>query len=160
MDVCTHQNGSYWCSAHAFRKLCFCFCPRASKDRGNWVVPENVLVLILICFLWKENKVKLSVEQMSNDAVGRPLVVTDANARGTWLPLCINLFFLPVCVFFLSELHHYRIICRMVLQIYVGFKNKTIIDAVQDVTQSVLFCFILYIFSGILYITVGVKIVF
>lgn len=60
------------------------------------------------------------------------------------MPLYINLFF-PVCVFFLSELHHYGIICRMVLHIYVGFKNKTIIDAVQDVTQLVLFCFI-YIF--------------
>lgn len=48
----------------------------------------------------------------------------------------------------------------MVLHIYVGFKNKPIIDAVQDVTQLVLFCFILYIFSGILYIAVGVKIVF
>lgn len=46
----------------------------------------------------------------------------------------------------------------MVLHIYVGF--KTITDAVQDVTQSVLFCFILYVFSGILYIAVGVKIVF
>lgn len=73
------------------------------------------------------------------------------------MPFCINLFF-PVCVFFLSELHHYGIICRMVLHIYVGF--KTITDAVQDVTQSVLFCFILYVFSGILYIAVGVKIVF
>lgn len=70
--------------------------------------------------------------------------------------LCALIFF-PVCVFFLSELHHYGIICRMVLHIYVGFKNKTIIDAVQDVTQLVLFCFILYIFSGILYIAVGVK---
>lgn len=73
------------------------------------------------------------------------------------MPFCINLFF-PICIFFLSELHHYGIICRMVLHIYVGF--KTITDAVQDVTQSVLFCFILYVFSGILYIAVGVKIVF
>lgn len=46
----------------------------------------------------------------------------------------------------------------MVLHIYVGF--KTITDAVQDVTLLVLFCFILYVFSGILYIAVGVKIVF
>lgn len=59
---------------------------------------------------------------------------------------------------FLSELHHYGIICRMVLHTYVGF--KTITDAVQDVTLLVLFCFILYVFSGILYIAVGVKIVF
>lgn len=62
--------------------------------------------------------------------------------------------------FFLSELHHYGIICGMVLHMYVGFEIRTIIDGVQDVTQSVLFCFILYIFSGILYIAVGVKIVF
>lgn len=73
------------------------------------------------------------------------------------MPFCINLFF-PIYVFFLSELHHYGIICRMVLHIYVGF--KTITDAVQDVTLLVLFRFILYVFSGILYIAVGVKIVF
>lgn len=35
-----------------------------------------------ICFLPKENKVKLSVKQMSYDVVGRLLVVADASARG------------------------------------------------------------------------------
>lgn len=34
------------------------------------------------CFLPKENKVNLSVKQMSYDAVGRLLVVADASARG------------------------------------------------------------------------------
>lgn len=34
------------------------------------------------CFLPKENKVKLSVRQKSNDVVGRLLVVADPSARG------------------------------------------------------------------------------
>lgn len=47
----------------------------------------------------------------------------------------------------------------MVLHIYVGFQGKTIIDAVQDVKQFYFALFYIF-FPGILYIAVGVKIVF
>lgn len=46
-DLCTHQNMLYWCSAYAFCKLCFCFCPWVTTDRSNWDVLENVLAQIL-----------------------------------------------------------------------------------------------------------------
>lgn len=42
---------------------------------------ENVLAQILKVASF-QNKVKLSVKQMSYDAVGRLLVVADASARG------------------------------------------------------------------------------
>lgn len=56
-----------------------------------------------ICFLPKENKVKLSGKQMSCDAVGRLLVVADANARELDC-LCALIFssFLYVFSFYLN----------------------------------------------------------
>lgn len=99
---------------------------------------------ILQCASFEKKPSEVGCEADAQDVVGRVLVVTDANGRGYRLPLCINPFFFPLCVFFLSELHHYGIICRMVLHIHVGFKNKTIIDAVQDVTQFYFALFYIY----------------